>query len=78
MQNLAMQGIASKIYYPVPCHRQSAFLTQNTPCLPVSESAAKRVLSLPLFPHIVKKEIETVVGAVRAALAFPSRQLNVG
>jgi hypothetical protein len=25
-----------------------------------------------------KKEIETVVGAVRAALTFPSRQLNVG
>jgi dTDP-4-amino-4,6-dideoxygalactose transaminase len=78
MQNLAMQGIASKIYYPVPCHRQNAFIAQNTPCLPVSESAAKRVLSLPLFPHITKKEIETIVGVVHAALTCPSRQLNVG
>jgi len=71
-QKLTSAGIASKIYYPVPCHRQTAFLTRNTPCLPVSENAAERVLSLPLFPHISEEQIGLVVDCVQRALPIPA------
>jgi len=75
-QELAMAGIASKIYYPVPCHRQTAFHAQHVPCLPVSENAARRVLSLPLFPHIGEEQIKLVVENVHRALALSCEQLS--
>ncbi|ARN79872.1 DegT/DnrJ/EryC1/StrS family aminotransferase [Methylocystis bryophila] len=68
-QHLGRAGIASKVYYPVPCHRQKAFLTEDAPSLPFSENAAKRVLALPLFPHITQKQVEKVVGEIHSALA---------
>ncbi len=67
-QTLAKAGIASQIYYPIPCHRQKAFLQAHTPVLPNTENAAKRVLSLPLFPHISGQQIEFVVSEIQGAL----------
>ena len=67
-QNLVREGIASKIYYPVPCHRQKAFFSEKPPSLPFSENAANRVLALPLFPHITQKQIENIVDVIHGAL----------
>jgi dTDP-4-amino-4,6-dideoxygalactose transaminase len=75
-QKLACAGIASKVYYPVPCHRQTAFLKKDTPCLPVSENAAKTVLSLPLFPHISEEQIGLVAGEIHRALTIPCEQIS--
>ena len=68
-QRLAEEGIATGIHYPVPCHRQKAFLTKNPPRLPVTEQAADRILSLPMFPHLTDAEIERVVDGVNRALS---------
>jgi dTDP-4-amino-4,6-dideoxygalactose transaminase len=75
-QKLAKNGIESRIFYPTPCHHQRAFLAKDIPCLPVSENAAKRVLSLPLFPHISEEQIELVVSEVHSALNHPCEQLS--
>jgi dTDP-4-amino-4,6-dideoxygalactose transaminase len=68
-QRLAEEGIATGIHYPVSCHRQKAFLTKNPPRLPVTEQAADRILSLPMFPHLTDAEIERVVDCVNRALS---------
>jgi dTDP-4-amino-4,6-dideoxygalactose transaminase len=66
---LAAEGIASGIHYPVPCHRQRAFLTEKTPYLPVVECAADRILSLPMFPNLTDAQIGHVADGVHRALA---------
>jgi dTDP-4-amino-4,6-dideoxygalactose transaminase len=67
-QRLAGEGISSGIHYPIPCHRQRAFLNEKTPCLPVVERAADRILSLPMFPNITDTQIERVADRVHCAL----------
>lgn len=67
-QSLAAEGIATGIHYPVPCHRQRAFLTEKAPRLPVVERAADRILSLPMFPNLTDAQIERIVDGVARAL----------
>jgi dTDP-4-amino-4,6-dideoxygalactose transaminase len=60
---------SSMIYYPVPLHLQAAYkeLGMKPGSLPVSELAAREVLSLPLYPELTEEQIEKVAGAVKAA-----------
>jgi len=55
-------GIASMIYYPVPLHRQAPFAADVD--LPVTEEAARSVLSLPIHPHLPEEAIGRVCGAI--------------
>jgi len=48
------------IHYPVPCHRQPAFADYAHEPLPVTEAAAERILSLPMFPGIARGEVRRV------------------
>ncbi|HXA55667.1 MAG TPA: DegT/DnrJ/EryC1/StrS family aminotransferase, partial [Solirubrobacteraceae bacterium] len=54
------------IHYPVPIHRTAAYddLGLGAGSLPVSESLAGRVCSLPIFPGMSEAEIEQIVDAV--------------
>jgi dTDP-4-amino-4,6-dideoxygalactose transaminase len=62
---LTKRGIASAIYYPVPLHRQECFQSLGTqPPLPVSESLAGEVLSLPVFPEMTGEEQQAVIAAI--------------
>jgi dTDP-4-amino-4,6-dideoxygalactose transaminase len=60
---------SSMIYYPVPLHLQAAYreLGMKPGSLPVSELAAREVLSLPLYPELTEEQIEKVAGAVKTA-----------
>ena len=62
---LAGREIASAIYYPLPLHRQECF-RQFGPYapLPVAESLADEVISLPVFPELTSEEQQTVVEAI--------------
>lgn len=68
---LAAEGIATGIHYPIPCHRQPAFRAKEAAPLPAVERAAERVLSLPLFPHITRMQIDGIVEAIRHSFARP-------
>lgn len=61
-------GIPSMVYYPKALHQQKAFSHLAPVSLPVSEAAAKRVLSLPMHPYMPDEDAEKVVSAVRAAV----------
>jgi dTDP-4-amino-4,6-dideoxygalactose transaminase len=64
---LTRRGIASAIYYPIPGHRQPAFSNAVAGELPASDSAAREVLSLPIYPQLTAPQIRQVCEAIRAA-----------
>jgi len=68
--NLARQGIASEIYYPLPlhlqeCYRQLGYLPGS---LPVSEKACDRVLALPIDPELTKEQVLFIVNHIASFL----------
>jgi dTDP-3-amino-3,4,6-trideoxy-alpha-D-glucose transaminase len=64
--HLAAYGVASAIHYPSPIHLTEAYahLGLGPGSLPVSESLAQRICSLPLFPGMSEAELEHTVDAV--------------
>jgi dTDP-3-amino-3,4,6-trideoxy-alpha-D-glucose transaminase len=62
------QGINALIHYPVPVHLQPAYYgrLRGRSRLPVSEQAAREVLSLPIYPELSQPEVQKVIKAVRA------------
>ena len=67
-EHLAGQGIAAAVHYPVPIHRAEAYadLGLGAGSLPLAESLADRVLSLPVFPGMSEADVDAVAAAVRA------------
>jgi len=71
-QYLNDRGISAGVHYPVPVHKQPAFhdLGLAPDDLPQASRAAKRVLSLPIFPEMTAQQVErvarTLIEAVRA------------
>lgn len=66
-EHLAARGIGSSIYYPVPLHLQECFaeLGGRAGDLPVSESLAQEVLSLPIYPEMPQADVAGVTAAIR-------------
>jgi dTDP-3-amino-3,4,6-trideoxy-alpha-D-glucose transaminase len=62
---LTARGIASAVHYPVPVHRTDAYahLGLQAGSLPVAESMAARVCSLPLFPGLEDWQIQAIGAA---------------
>jgi len=62
LAGLRSQGIGAGVHYPVPLHRQPAYLAQGygSVSLPVTEAAAREVLSLPLYPELTGTQLEHV------------------
>ena len=65
--HLKKRNIGHEVYYPVPLHLQKCFtdLGGKQGDFPVSERAALRVCSLPIFPEITVEEQEYVAQAVK-------------
>ena len=63
---LREQGIGTLIHYPVPVHQQPAYWHLVNAALPETESAAREVLSLPMFPQLTDEQVEQVCQAIIA------------
>jgi dTDP-4-amino-4,6-dideoxygalactose transaminase len=69
-EELAARGVASAIYYPVPVHQQPVYAPEyGSVSLPVSERAAREVLSLPIYPQLTESAVKSVCDALREAAA---------
>jgi dTDP-4-amino-4,6-dideoxygalactose transaminase len=66
--HLASAGIGSEIYYPLPLHLQECYrhLGYREGAFPVSESCARRALSLPVYPELQEEDLRYVAGQVAA------------
>ena len=67
---LKAAGVQTMIYYPVPLHLQKvhALLGLSEGAFPHSESAAKEVLSLPMYPELSEQDQQVVIDAVKVAV----------
>jgi len=63
---LTSAGSASAVYYPVPLHQQDVFLKMYHPkeSLPITETCAQEVLSLPMFPELTPEEIKLIADVI--------------
>jgi len=69
-ESLKVQGVQSMVYYPVPLHLQKVHdkLGCQSGDFPISERAAREVLSLPIFPEITLEQQQSVADALRRAV----------
>ena len=65
---LSAAGIPTAVHYPVPLHRQPAFAGMAHTAVPIADSAAERVVSLPMHPYLSDGDQDSIVGALLAAL----------
>ena len=66
MQKLEKAGIGFGIFYPIPCHQQKEFKDMKYKVkLPVTEEIVKEVLSLPVHPLLIKKDLDLIIRHIK-------------
>jgi dTDP-4-amino-4,6-dideoxygalactose transaminase len=67
---LGAKGIPTAVYYPKPLHLQTAYasLGYRQGAFPVSESAARRIVSLPMHPYLTDDQITRSAREIEGAL----------
>lgn len=62
LQNYLLDnGIQTMIHYPIPPHKQKAFLSWNDSYFPITEKIHQEVLSLPISPVMTDEEAHFIV-----------------
>jgi dTDP-4-amino-4,6-dideoxygalactose transaminase len=72
LSHLRSKGVGAGIHYPVPLHRQPAYLKQGhgNISLPVTEQVAAEIVSLPMYPELSLDQIAYVSQAVKEAASL--------
>ncbi len=66
---LTNAGVATMVYYPVPCHRLPVYRDSHAHLsCPLAERMASEVLSLPMWPEVTEETQQRVVKALCAVL----------
>ena len=70
IERLKTKDIHPGIHYPVPIHQQAAYVgrIRNASSMQVTETLAKEVLSLPLYPEFEPRQIDEVVQVLEQVL----------
>ena len=76
---LAKENIGTGIHYPIPLHLQKAYANQDyrPGDFPVTEKAAQRILSLPMFPNLTEADQARVVQAIARSVRDTTQQAAV-
>jgi len=62
-QHLKDRGVGTIIHYPVPPHKQQAYIEFSEYTYPITEEIHQTVLSLPMDPTMSDDEVQTVIDA---------------
>lgn len=65
-KQLKAQGIATLVHYPIPIHQQDAYKELSHSHLPITETLAKEILSLPMDPNLTDEEISFVIKSINS------------
>lgn len=67
METLKQHGITCGIHYPLPVHLQDAYasLGYNVGAFPVTEKAARELISLPMYAELTEEQIQYVAQQLR-------------
>ena len=70
-ERLRELGVGTAVHYPIPVHRQPLYdeLGYGEVSLPVSEAAAREVLSLPVHPGVTEADLDQIIDSVRKVAA---------
>jgi len=68
IDHLAARGVQAQIHYPELPHQQGAYRTTKPDpgAVSVSETVAREVVSLPLWPEMTDAMVEEVIAAVKS------------
>lgn len=58
---LKENNIESLLHYPIPIHKQKAFLSQKNECLKVAENLTNKIISLPIYPELSQEDMKKIV-----------------
>ena len=74
-ESLKREGISTNIHYPTPIHVQPACAKYGFErgMLPVTEFAAERIVSLPMYPELTSEQIQQVINAVKKNIVSVGR-----
>ncbi len=61
---LKAEGIPTRPYYSPPIHKQTSYADIQSGPLPVTESLAAGVISLPIWSHMEVEMVEKIIGAI--------------
>jgi len=67
IEKLKENGISALVHYPIPLHLQGAYkeLGYKRNDFPVSEKVSSEIISLPMYQHMKKEQIERVVKTIK-------------
>ena len=68
MKQLQNRGVQCAVYYPRPLHLQPCFPGGKTGSLPVTESLASRILSIPMHPFLTDEDVDYVIESVQESI----------
>jgi dTDP-4-amino-4,6-dideoxygalactose transaminase len=63
---LEENGIQTLIHYPIPPHKQDAYLSMRDLHYPITEKIHETVLSLPIGGHLTEQDIEYIVSTLNS------------
>jgi dTDP-4-amino-4,6-dideoxygalactose transaminase len=62
--HLNQRGVQTNIHYPLPIHKQRAFVHLNAMSYPITEAIHEQVVSLPLNPALTDEEVSHIIQSV--------------
>lgn len=66
MAHMTTHGIQTLIHYPVPVHKQHDYHADEDETLPVAESFADTVVSLPIYPELSDDAVDLICSVVNS------------
>jgi dTDP-4-amino-4,6-dideoxygalactose transaminase len=66
MDYLLSKGVGTNVHYPLPPHKQQAYIELNKLNLPITEQIHREVLSLPMGTHLSDNDVNNVISAIES------------